>query len=78
MEGADHIAGSVSDARSLARCRAGAARRPVDTAEFKSFNIQDLTVTQLRAAGVTVSDSLKLPRSNVLMKMPLSSIARRG
>ena len=48
----------------------------VDTAEFKSFNIQDLTVTRLRAAGVNVSDSLKLPRSNVLMKMPLSSIVR--
>jgi hypothetical protein len=48
----------------------------VDTAEFKFFNIQNLTVTPLRAAVVNVSGSLKLPRSNVLRKMPLSSIER--
>lgn len=29
--------------------------------EFKSVKIQDLTVAQLRAGEVTVSDSLKLP-----------------
>jgi len=37
----------------------------VGSAEFKSLEIQDLTVTRLRAAEVTVTDSLKPPRSNV-------------
>jgi hypothetical protein len=33
----------------------------IECGEFKSLAIQDLTVTRLRAAEVTVSDSLKLP-----------------
>jgi hypothetical protein len=37
----------------------------VGSAEFKSVEIQDLFVTRLRVAEVTVSDSLKLPGSNV-------------
>ena len=37
----------------------------IDGAEFKSLEIHDLTVTRLRAAEVIVSDSLKLPGSNV-------------
>jgi hypothetical protein len=37
----------------------------IGSAEFKSLEIQDLTVTRLRAAEITVSDSLQLPGSNV-------------
>jgi hypothetical protein len=33
----------------------------VERAEFTSLEMQDLTVTRLRAAEVTVSDSLTLP-----------------
>ena len=43
----------------------GDSRVLVESAEFKSLEIQDLTVTRLRAAEVTVSDSLKVPESNV-------------
>jgi hypothetical protein len=37
----------------------------IESAEFKSLKIQDLTVARLRAAEVTVSDSLQLPPSDV-------------
>ena len=36
----------------------------IESAEFKSLEIQPLTVTRLRAAEITASDSLKPPRSN--------------
>jgi hypothetical protein len=36
----------------------------IECGEFKTLAIQDLTVTRLRAAEVTVSDSLKLPETN--------------
>ena len=35
----------------------------IESAEFKSLKIQDLTVARLRAAEVTVSDSLRLPEA---------------
>jgi hypothetical protein len=35
----------------------------VGSAEFKSLRIQELTVTRLRAAEVTVTDPLELPGS---------------
>jgi hypothetical protein len=41
----------------------------IESAEFKSLEIQDLSVTRLRAAEITVSDSVKLPRSNVDRKI---------
>jgi len=37
----------------------------IESAEFKSLEIQDLIVTRLRAAEVTVTDSLTLPGSCV-------------
>jgi hypothetical protein len=37
----------------------------IDSAKLKSLEIQDLTVKRLRVGDVTVSDSLKLPGSNV-------------
>lgn len=37
----------------------------IESAEFKSLEIQPLTVTRFRAAEITTSDSLKPPRSNV-------------
>jgi hypothetical protein len=37
----------------------------IDSAQFKSLNIEDLTVTGFRAAEVTESDSLRVPGSNV-------------
>ncbi|SRR5712692_7413170 len=49
----------------LAIRRLAIRRVVIDSAEFKSLQIRDLTVTRLRAAEVTVSDSLKLPGSNV-------------
>jgi hypothetical protein len=36
-------------------------RLSVENAKFRSLEIQDLTVTRLRAAEVIVGDSLKLP-----------------
>lgn len=44
-------------------------RISVGRAEFESLAIQDLTVTRLRVAEVTVTDSLKLPGSNVDRKI---------
>jgi len=44
-------------------------RVSIGSAEFKSLAIQELTVTRLRAAEVTVSDSLKLSGSNVDRKI---------
>jgi len=41
----------------------------IESAKFKSLEIQDLTVTRLHAAEVTVSESLKLPGSNVDRKI---------
>ena len=41
----------------------------VDSAKLKSLEIQDLTVTRLHAAEVTVSDSLKLPGDEVDRKI---------
>ena len=49
----------------LAIGRLAIRRVLVDTAEFKSLKVHDLTVTRLHAAEVTVSDSLTLPGSNV-------------
>jgi hypothetical protein len=40
-------------------------RVSIESAKFKSLEIQDLTVARLHAAEVTVSDSLTLPESNV-------------
>jgi hypothetical protein len=37
----------------------------LDSGKLKSLEIQDLTVTRLHAAEITVSDSLKPPGSNV-------------
>jgi hypothetical protein len=48
----------------LAIRRLAIRRLVVDGAKFKSLEIQDLTVTRLHAAEVTVSDSLKLPEGN--------------
>jgi hypothetical protein len=42
-----------------------AIRVVIDCAKLKSLEIQDLTVTRLRAAEVTVSDSLNLPGGDV-------------
>jgi hypothetical protein len=36
----------------------------IEKAKSKFLEIQDLSVTRLRVAGVTVSDSIKLPDSN--------------
>ena len=47
----------------LAIPRLAIRRVVVDSAKFKSLEIEELTVTRLRAAEVTVSDSLKLPES---------------
>jgi hypothetical protein len=41
----------------------------VESAKLKSLEIQDLTVTRLHAAEVTVSDSLKLPGGDVDRKI---------
>jgi len=49
----------------LAIGRLAIRRVVVERAEFKSLEIRDLTVTRLHAAEVTVSDSLKVPGSNV-------------
>lgn len=38
--------------------------RVAPVAKLKSLEIQDLTVTRLRVAEVTVSDSLELPGSD--------------
>jgi hypothetical protein len=48
----------------LAVGRLAIRRLEVEKAYLKSVEIEDLTVTRLHAAEVTVSDSLKLPRSN--------------
>jgi hypothetical protein len=40
-------------------------RLAVESGKFKSLVIDDLTVARLHAGEVTVSDSLKLPMSNV-------------
>ncbi len=45
----------------LAIGRLAIRRIAVESAKFKSLEILDLTVRRLRAAEVTVSDSLKLP-----------------
>jgi hypothetical protein len=37
----------------------------VESAKLRYFEIEDLTVTRLHAAEITVSDSLKLPGSDV-------------
>lgn len=49
----------------LAIGRLAIRRLAVENAKFKSLEIADLTVTRLHAAEVTVSQSLKLPGSNV-------------
>jgi hypothetical protein len=49
----------------LAIGRLAISRVAIDSAKLKSLEIQDLTVTRLHAAEITVSDSLKLPGSNV-------------
>jgi hypothetical protein len=41
----------------------------IGSAEFKTLEIRDLTVKRLRAAEVTVSDSLKLPGSDISPKI---------
>jgi hypothetical protein len=48
----------------LAISRLAIRRVLVESAKFKFLEIEDLTVTRLHAAAVTVSDSLKLPESN--------------
>jgi hypothetical protein len=48
----------------LAIGRLAIRRVVIESAKLKSPEIQDLTVTRLHAAEVTVSDSLKLPESN--------------
>jgi len=56
-------------------------RLSIENAEFKSLEIQDLTVSRLRAAEVTVSESLKLPGTSVdyllKIKIILSRFERR-
>jgi len=47
----------------LAVGRLAIRRILVDNAKFKSVEIQELSVTRLRGAGVTVSESIKLPDS---------------
>ena len=47
----------------LAIGRLAIRRVRIDGAEFKSLEIQELTVKRLRAAEVTVSDSLTLPEN---------------
>jgi len=44
--------------------RLASRRVLVESAKLKFLEIGDLAVTRLRAAEVTVSDSLKLPRGN--------------
>ncbi len=45
-------------------------RLSVENAKFKSLEIDDLTVTRLRAAEVTVSHSLDLPGGDADRKRP--------
>jgi hypothetical protein len=54
----------------LAIGRLAIRRIVIDSAKLKSLEIQDLTVKRLRAGEVTVSDSLKLPGSNVGPQIP--------
>jgi len=54
----------------LAIRRLAISRVVVGRAKFKSLEIEELTVTRLRAGEVTVSDSLKLPESNVDTEIP--------
>lgn len=49
----------------LAIGRLAIRRLSVESLEFKSLKIQDLTVARLHAAEVTVSESLKLPGTDV-------------
>ena len=55
----------------LAIGRLAIRRIVIDSAQLKHFKIEDLTVTRLRAAEVTITDSLEAPATESQRKTSL-------